>query len=47
MSFNHTMHRMSATPFQSKRRQFIECPLSMVALLPALIGDLLRWLLGV
>jgi hypothetical protein len=36
------MHRMSAPPLQSKLDGFIGCVLSIVALLPALIGDLIR-----
>jgi hypothetical protein len=36
------MHRMSAPPCQSKLGGFIGCAQSIVALLPALIGDLGR-----
>jgi hypothetical protein len=41
-SSNQPMHRMSAPPCQSKPYRLLECPLSIVALLPALIGDLNR-----
>jgi hypothetical protein len=37
---NQVIHRMSATRDQSKPGGFLGCPLSMVALIPALIGDL-------
>jgi hypothetical protein len=42
-SFNQWMHRMSAPPRLPMSFGFIASPLSIAALLPALIGDLNRW----